>query len=48
MARNNDVSMTVRIPKEMKEWLLEEADKKDLSISYLVRRALEEYQQKGK
>lgn len=48
MAKNNDTSITIRIPKEIKQWLIEEAEKRDLSISYLVRRALEEYQKKGR
>lgn len=32
----------------MKEWLLEEAEDQDVSVSHLVRKALEEYQKKGR
>ena len=47
MARNNDTNITIRIPKEVKEWLLREAELRDVSASHIVRKALEEYQKKG-
>ncbi len=43
MKKENDVRITVRIPEDIKKWLVEYADSRDLTLSYLVRRALEEY-----
>lgn len=46
MAKDNDVRITIRVPKEVKEWLEQKAELKDVSVSYLVRRALEDYMEK--
>lgn len=35
--------ITIRLPKEMKEWLAQKAEEKDLTMSQIVRKAVSLY-----
>jgi len=47
MTKEKDEKITIRVPRELKEWFAEEADRKDISVSQIVRVILEDYRREN-